>query len=110
MVCARRSCVNRVALANLRERYNAQMKDTAKGQMFEIVTRPRRPDMIGSRQAIDSMISEIDLFKGFLDGYSKMNSKGGDTQVPAAVKEPVASEPQAQLSTKPLPDETTTKP
>jgi P-type E1-E2 ATPase len=38
------------ALVNLRERYNTQMKATGKGQMFEIVTRPRRPDMVGSRQ------------------------------------------------------------
>lgn len=64
---------DRVALANLRERYNAQMKETGKGQMFEIVTRPRRPGMIGSREAIESMMSEIDLFKGFLDGYAKMD-------------------------------------
>lgn len=75
---------NRVALGNLRERYNAQMKGTTKGQMFEIVTRPRRPDMIGSREAIASMISEIDLFKGFLDGYSKMDAAGK----PDAPKEP----------------------
>ncbi len=62
---------NRVALANLRERYVAQMKESAKGKMFEVVTRPRRPDMIGSREAIETMMSEIDLFKGFLDSYAK---------------------------------------
>lgn len=66
---------NRVALANLRERHNAQMKDTTKGKMFEIVTRPRRPDMIGSREAIESMISEIDLFKGFVDSYAGLDKK-----------------------------------
>ncbi|HEU4838207.1 MAG TPA: tetratricopeptide repeat protein, partial [Micavibrio sp.] len=82
---------NRVALANLRERYNGQMKGTTKGQMFEIVTRARRPDMIGSREAISSMISEIDLFSGFLDSYSKMQEKGKPDapKEPAAVKEPV---------------------
>jgi tetratricopeptide (TPR) repeat protein len=82
---------NRVALANLRERYNGQMKGTTKGKMFEIVTRPRRPDMIGSREAIASMISEIDLFSGFLDSYSKMQEEGkaGAAKEPAAVKEPV---------------------
>lgn len=74
---------NRVALANLRERYNAQMKDTAKGQMFEVVTRPRRPDMIGSREAIESMISEIDLFQGFLEGYGKMMNKKQDKKASA---------------------------
>jgi tetratricopeptide (TPR) repeat protein len=82
---------NRVALANLRERYNGQMKGTTKGKMFEIVTRPRRPDMIGSREAIASMISEIDLFSGFLDSYAKMQEKGKPDapKEPAAVKEPV---------------------
>lgn len=88
---------NRVALANLRERYNGQMKGTTKGKMFEIVTRPRRPDMIGSREAIASMISEIDLFSGFLDSYSKMQEKGKPDapKEPAAVKEPVPVEGKA---------------
>ncbi|GEM_PF-491688 len=64
---------NRVALANLRERYNAHMAGTPRGQMFEIVTRSRRPDMVGTRDAIENMISEIDMFQGFLDGYSRMS-------------------------------------
>lgn len=90
---------NRVALANLRERHNAQMKNTAKGQMFEIVTRPRRPDMIGSRDAISSMISEIDLFKGFLDGYTKMDAKP-EAKEPAAPKEavPAGEKPAADTT------------
>lgn len=85
---------NRVALANLRERHNAQMKGTTKGQMFEVVTRPRRPDMIGSREAIASMISEIDLFQGFLEGYGKMQDaeQPGAPKEPAAPKEPVPVE------------------
>lgn len=91
---------NRVALANLRERYNTQMKATGKGQMFEIVTRPRRPDMVGSRQAIESMISEIDLFQGFVDGYSKMdaNAKPDAPKEPAAVKEPTPAKADEQKS------------
>lgn len=64
---------NRVALANLRERYNAQMKATPKGSLFEIVSRPRRPDMVGSRAAIESMISELSLFQGFVDANGKVN-------------------------------------
>jgi tetratricopeptide (TPR) repeat protein len=109
---------NRVALANLRERYNPQMKDTTKGQMFEIVTRARKPDMIGSRQAIESMISEIDLFKGFVDGYAKIDAKP-ETKTPAAAKEPIAAkgakapekapekaaDPTAEKTTKELPVE-----
>lgn len=97
---------NRVALANLRERYNAQMKDTTKGQMFDVVTRPRRPDMIGSRQAIDSMISEIDLFKGFLDGYAKMDGKA-EVKTPAPPQEPASAEtkaPEAEKTVTELPE------
>ena len=94
---------NRVALANLRERYNAQMKATAKGQMFEVVSRPRRPDMIGSREAIESMISEIDLFKGFLDNYTKVeNDKAAGIKTPAAPQEAVPVD--AKLETKTLPE------
>jgi len=105
---------NRVALANLRERYNAQMKDTAKGQMFEVVTRPRRPDMVGSREAIDSMMSEIDLFKGFLDSYAKTEGSKGGAKAPSGVKEPVpveggkladAKTPEAEKTVTKLPEE-----
>lgn len=93
---------NRVALANARERFNAQMKDTAKGQMFEVVTRPRRPDMIGSREAINSMISEIDLFKGFLDSYANTEgSKDGSTEEAP----PPAKTPEAEKSVTKLPEE-----
>jgi len=83
---------NRVALSNLRERYNTQMAGTPRGQMFEVVTRPRRPDMIGSREAIESMISEIDLFQGFLDGYTKMNAKPEEKPPVKAEEKPAAKE------------------
>lgn len=101
---------NRVALANLRERYNAQMKDTTKGQMFEIVTRPRRPDMIGSRQAIDSMISEIDLFQGFVDGYAKMESKRGEQQAQPQQAQPQDSQPEGAQAQETPPSSATTTP
>lgn len=83
---------DRVALANLRERHNAQMDKTTKGKLFELISRPRRPDMVGSREAIDSMISELSLFQGFLDSYSSMDadkSKQG-TAPKAEEKAPVA--------------------
>ncbi len=101
---------NRVALSNLRERYNAQMKDTTKGQMFEVVTRPRRPDMIGSREAITSMISEIDLFKGFLDNYAKVEKDKQDRADGVKPQPPVEKAPaptaegDAKMTTKTLPE------
>jgi hypothetical protein len=79
---------NRVALANLRDRYNTQMKGTDKGQVFEVVTRPRRPDMIGSRESIERMISEIDFFQGFLEGYRKLSG-----EAPAATETPAPEAP-----------------
>lgn len=63
---------NRVGLANLRQRYKVQMDKTDKAQIFDVVSRPRRPDMVGSRESIERMISEISLFQGFLDSYGKM--------------------------------------
>jgi hypothetical protein len=84
---------DRVALANLRERYNVMMGDTPRGKMFEIVTRPRRPDMIGSREAIESMMSEIDLFQRFLDGYAKMNApQEGVKAMTEDAKQPAAND------------------
>lgn len=91
---------DRVALANLRDRYNARMAGTDKGKMFDVVTRPRKPDMIGSREAIQNMISEIDLFKGFLDGYAKMNG----------VKKPDVTVPQPKPSVEQKPVEAVTTP
>jgi hypothetical protein len=71
----------------------AQMKESAKGKMFEVVTRPRRPDMIGSREAIETMMSEIDLFKGFLDSYAKAQSpEAKNTKEVDAPKEPMKSD------------------
>jgi hypothetical protein len=93
---------NRIALANLRERHNRQMVETPKGKMFEVVTRPRRPDMVGSREAIESMMSEIDLFKGFLDSYAKSQAAQGGAKTVAPVKEPaVKAEEKAKTESKP---------
>lgn len=60
---------NRVALANLRERFDESMKQSAKAQLFDVVTRPRQLGMMGSRENVTSLMSEVDMFKDFLDSY-----------------------------------------
>lgn len=87
---------DRVALSNLRDRHNAQMEKTTKGKLFDVVTRPRRPDMVGSREAIESMMSEISLFQGFLDSYSVMNADKSSTGT--APKDEATSKPDAKTS------------
>lgn len=66
---------NRVALANMRERYGDVMKATSKAKLFDIVSRPRQSALIGGREALTSSIGEVDLFGEFLDSY-----KNQDTQ------------------------------
>jgi len=90
---------NRVALSNLRERYGDLMEKTNKGQLFEIVTRPRRPDMIGSREAIERMISELSLFQGFLDGYKKITDK--EAPATTSQQESTATEPSKSGQSQP---------
>jgi hypothetical protein len=67
---------NRVALANMRERYDDAMKQTEKAQLFDVVTRPRQLGLMGSRENVTSLISEVDMFKDFLDSYGKMEASG----------------------------------
>lgn len=68
---------NRVALANMRERYDDAMKQTEKAQLFDVVTRPRQLGLMGSRENVTSLISEVDMFKEFLDTYRKIDQPGG---------------------------------
>ena len=67
---------NRIALANLREKYGDVMKQTDKARMFELVTRPRQMGLLGSRESVESIMSEVDLFGEFLESYRTMGSEG----------------------------------
>ncbi len=64
---------NRVALANLRERYGDLMTQTEKARLFNLITRPRQLGLLGNRESVTSLISEVDLFGDFLDNYRKMD-------------------------------------
>ncbi len=62
---------NRYILSNLRERYMDIMKQTPKAELFEMVTRPRQNIVLADRETIASIVSEVDMFKDFLDNYKK---------------------------------------
>lgn len=63
---------NRVALGSMRERFVDAMKQTDKAQLFDVVTRPRQMGLIGTRENITSLMSEVDMFKDFLESYRKI--------------------------------------
>ncbi|MEM9469027.1 MAG: tetratricopeptide repeat protein [Pseudomonadota bacterium] len=60
---------DRVGLANLREKFGDVMKQSSKARLFELVTRPRQMGLLGSRDSVESLISEVDLFGQFLESY-----------------------------------------
>lgn len=60
---------DRIALANLREKFSEAMKQSTKGRLFEVITRPRKTPTLADRETLMSVVSEVDLFSNFLDGY-----------------------------------------
>ena len=83
---------NRVGLANMRTEYETAMGQTSRGRLFDIITRPRKVSTLSDRETIAGIVSEVDLFSGFLDSYRKTGE--GDT-VPAPVAPPAAAVPVA---------------
>lgn len=60
---------NRVALVNMRKRYLDNMKKTNKGNLFDVVTRPRNTTLLADRDTLQSLVAEVDIFKDFLESY-----------------------------------------
>ncbi len=60
---------DRISLLNLRKKYLSQMRDTYKAHQFEVITRPRGTSVLADRETLLSAVSEVDLFKDFLDSY-----------------------------------------
>ena len=60
---------NRVALSQIRERFESQMKNTPRSRLFEVLTRPRKASVLADRETLMSVVSEVDMFKEFLDMY-----------------------------------------
>lgn len=60
---------NRVAIANMRTRYENAMKKTARARLFDVVTRPRQSTLLSDKETLDNLVSEVDIFKDFLEAY-----------------------------------------
>lgn len=60
---------DRVALAGMRETYMDVMAQSKQARPFEVVTRPRQNATLADRQTLLDMVSEVDLFSEFLNGY-----------------------------------------
>jgi len=63
---------NRVGLANLKDRYGAQIEKTPKNRLFNLVTRPRQLGMLDNDNSVSRLINEVDLFGDFIDSYRKL--------------------------------------
>jgi predicted negative regulator of RcsB-dependent stress response len=61
---------DRIGLANWREKYSVLMSQTNKTRLFDVVTRPRQNAGLADRETLLNSVSEVDLFKNFLDSYS----------------------------------------
>lgn len=60
---------DRVALSSMRTKYGAAMEKTARSKMFDVVTRQRTGNLSSDRESIAALVSEVDMFKEFLDSY-----------------------------------------
>jgi tetratricopeptide (TPR) repeat protein len=65
---------NRVALANLKTKYEAAMAKTARARLFDVVTRQRTGNLSSDRDSIAALVSEVDMFRDFLDSYRSGNN------------------------------------
>ncbi len=63
---------DRIAISNIREKYTDLMEQTEKARLFEVITRARQNAQLADRETLLSSISEVDLFKGFMESYRKM--------------------------------------
>ena len=60
---------DRIGLANLRQKFSPLMAQTNKAHLFEVITRPRQNGRLADRDTLMSVVSEVDLFKDFLESY-----------------------------------------
>lgn len=60
---------DRFALSSLRQKYIDAMKETYKARQFEVITRPRKDGTLADKETLLSVVSEVDMFKDFMDAY-----------------------------------------
>ena len=66
---------NRIALANMREKYAGAMAQTDQARVFEVITRPRQSSALADRDTLMGIVSEVDLFSDFLDSYKSTSTE-----------------------------------
>ncbi len=81
---------DRIGLANMREKYSDSMAQTDKARVFEVITRARQSGALADRDTLMSIVSEVDLFKQFLDNY-KATSAVQPAPTPAPVTPPASN-------------------
>ncbi len=64
---------NRSGLASVRKKYGDLIKQSSKARIFDLVTRPRQLGVLDDRESVKALISEVDLFGGFLENYKGVN-------------------------------------
>ena len=65
---------DRIALANMREKYSDAMAQTDKARIFEVITRPRQSATLADRETLKGIVSEVDLFSDFLKSYKSVQA------------------------------------
>lgn len=60
---------DRIALANMREKYADAMAQTQKARLFDVITRARQNAALADRDTLLGVMSEVDLFSDFLNSY-----------------------------------------
>lgn len=94
---------DRVALATMRTDYLPVMNQSARAQVFDVITRPRKVSTVADRETIANIVSETDMFKDFLDGYRKVGAEAKATAAPPSG----GTAPAATPTTETTPAETT---
>lgn len=62
---------DRIGLANMRKKYSALMQATNRANQFELITRAQQSGLLADRETLMSAVSEVDMFKDFLESYRK---------------------------------------
>ena len=65
---------DRIALANMREKYSDAMAQTDKARIFEVITRPRQSATLADRETLKGIVAEVDLFADFLKSYKSVSA------------------------------------
>jgi predicted negative regulator of RcsB-dependent stress response len=86
---------DRIGLANMREKFTDAMAKTDKARVFEVITRARQSGALADRETLMDIVSEVDMFKEFLDNYKAGNKAPAAATAPATPANAPPSAPPA---------------